>query len=262
MEKKDKIIIALIVALTFVVGVALGYVLYQKAYGNTPVNEPNDNSQTETKPVQNEEEEKIVAEDVGKLLNFLNNKTTQDTCFMQMFYDTQVVDEYITKEDLFSKISPCVMQSLYNKDYVKAPTVPLFSSVVIATEDQVQELNEYFVNSYNFTKYDDSYDSKVKPNIETITDEIGKNLIDEATSYYNKDYYVLYEMGDGYGIGEFEYVYRLEDISKKDGKYVATINAQKHFTTSDTYEGNYRSELEIEVVNGHSKFGSLNFKRI
>lgn len=152
--------------------------------------------------------------------------------------------------NLLDGIAPNILECMYGFKYQYVEDNPYNGSYLMTNEDYLKMKN-YFVKVPSFSLNDafmlNSYDEFWKNRVE---DE----FYNEAKKYLNKGYRYAYGVGDGFG--ENEIFLENAGIIKKDNKYEVSINVYDYAEKTGT------SVLEVEVVDGHLKYGSLELAKM
>lgn len=267
-EKKNKKYIIVIVILVILLLGSIGYIVYDKfikedeTVENNELNnqqEENDENDTEEEQNNNEEnklseEEKIaiIKKELGDIFDYIND--TKEANFFEdedngylnacMLLGTDI---YEPIEDIFEIIGPLIMDCYYNHDYLGF-TEELGGGALL-TDEQIADYDNYFETEFHFSTFTPINPSYYQSSGYSEWYEIIKK---EYELYNGKNYKIAYTYGDGFGVNPN--IFEIVDIYKKNDKYIVeTKITMNEYNNTNIYNG----KIEVEIVDGHSKFGTF-----
>ena len=262
-EKKNKSLIIIVILVILLLG-SIGYIVYDNFIKEDEVVENNDKNNNNQDNEQNdnnedklseEEEIAIIENELGKIFACTN---ADEMCVEYMWYSSMIPE--ITNEDLnydfFELAAPYIMEGIYNQEYIGVPWE--FGTVYLMSDEQEEEYKNFFDIDLTFEEYDGlfgfgSYDNL----LEYCNGNADCEYLDNYNKYGNKGYKIAYAIGDGFGSHGTHF--EIEDITKNNDRYRADVlvTPNELWLNEDTKNIAIHTSVDVEVVDGHVKFGSM-----
>ena len=203
------------------------------------------------------EEIAIIKKELGDIFDYINyNKQVNYFQDEENGYLSACMllgtDMYGPTEDIFKTIGPLIMDCYYGHDYLGFTEE--IGGGALLTDEQIADYDNYFETEFHFptfTPVSPSYYESLEYS-EIIADEWYEKIKREYELYNGKNYKIAYIYGDGFGVNPN--IFEIVDIYKKNDKYIV----ETKITMNEYNNTNiYNSKIEVEIVDGHSKFGTF-----
>ena len=277
-QKKNKKLYIIIAILTILLIGSVGYIVYNEFIKKDETIENNElnNNQEENNETNNEEEQKnnneenklseeeeiaIIKKELGKIFSCTNG---EEMCVEYMQYSTMLpeIDDEDLNYDFFKLAAPYIMEAIYNLNYINVDW--LYGIVYLMTDNQEQKYSDYFDFDLMFDTYDGLYGFKnYEDMLEYCNNDINCTFINNYNNYKDKGYKIAYIVGDGFGSHGTDF--KIETITKNanDDKYTVKVLVTPNEIWEEIIDEKIEihTNVEVEIVNGHCKFGSMIVKR-
>lgn len=198
----------------------------------------------------------IARNDIKEFFAYLNGQIEaySDSVVLINIFDYADGEE---GKDLIALKGIYLLECVYDMNFVDIPG--LTGGYKIVSQNDYDKMKEYLSEVPTLRKYDDLFKEMYGDDFtseEFYQEEPFKEMYDHDVKYLNKNYYVAYEYGDGYGSAN--YYFEVEDIIKKTKtEYDISYNVYQSYRDENENEVNfqiYEGILNVEVVNGHLKY--------
>ena len=269
-NKNTKFIVIIIILVILLIG-CVSYIVYDNFIKEDEIVENNsNNNQTNEENKQNdieENDELSEEEEIAIIRNDLQNIfdcTNGDKMCDEMMWYTVMIPSLDENEDydFFEQAAPFIMKYFHDLEFETASWY--YGGIYLVSNQDLETFNEYFNINFNYEEYDglygfESYENLIKEC--ENTDLYGENckFLDSYNKYANKGYKIAAVIGDGFG--SHGTTFEIEDIYKYNDKYKADVLVSNKNSYIPGFEFNELKEIhtsvEIEIVNGHPRYGSM-----